>query len=410
MHSLLLRNRQGTSHVLHYDEEKHALFQNGECLEPDMSNLPMPHQGRTLRISLGKRCNFRCAYCLQGLAGDRRASHDVTEASALDALVEALRPMLEKQTFDGVQFWGGEPLVYFNVMQYLHEKISKLLGTKTKFGFCTNGSLLYGERMQWILDNHISVSLSWDGDGQHLRGEDPLRSPRTRDNIRELFEQKQCSLSPVLTRESGQLGDIIHKAKKLLGIDAVSLSDLAFLVAHDDMSAQAALPENRLRTYAAGIHRHCLSGELDAVSTLFFKAVHFLRRLNSHPVQTGETACFASSDNVLTVDLRGNILTCQNFEASSKGENGETYCLGNIFGGMERRRPNLRALKKRQQTRCLHCPARQICKGGCPYWPAKYVDYNCRASLAQAMPVLGIAMHMLTGDVLTRIIPLSREQ
>lgn len=406
MHELLLQTRDGERSSLLYDERAHALFRNGERLAPDPAFLPpaSDENRRVLRVSLGKRCNFRCAYCLQGLSGADRAAADAPDPAALDRLVEALAAEHETRPFTDTQFWGGEPLVYFETIRRLHAGLSAAFGPDAGFGFCTNGSLLFGERMRWILDNHIHVTVSWDGDGQPLRGEDPLLSPRTRDNVRRLVELGRCAIAPVLTRASGDVVHIGARAEQLLGLDRVPVADIAFLIIHDETSGRAAMPESSLRAHAAAMHRYCLARGGAMPGSVFSRAAGFLRSLNVRPARVGETACFVGKAGTMTVDTRGNILTCQNFEADTVGERGETYRLGNIIEGGERRRPDLAALEKRQKTRCATCAVRQICRGGCPYWPDGYEDYNCRAAFAQALAILGVAVFWLTGGVLTEVV------
>jgi uncharacterized protein len=57
-------------------------------------------------------------------------------------------------------FFGGEPLLYFDIIKKL---ISKLYGENINYSLITNGSLLNDEIVTFLNNNNISVSISWDG-------------------------------------------------------------------------------------------------------------------------------------------------------------------------------------------------------------------------------------------------------
>jgi radical SAM protein with 4Fe4S-binding SPASM domain len=126
---------------------------------------------------------------------------------------------------------------------------------------------------------------------------------------------------------------------------------------------------------------------------------------------TVETAsrCFVTDKNTLTVDLAGNILTCQNFEARAVDEDsGEPHCLGKIEdlapGTSVPVSPAVRMTEK-QRTKCSRCLVLSVCRGGCPYSPEAYEDYNCAAAYYQYLPVVGLALHHLTGKLLMEVKP-----
>ncbi|MDR2056483.1 MAG: hypothetical protein LBQ10_11550 [Desulfovibrio sp.] len=46
-----------------------------------------------------------------------------------------------------------------------------------------------------------------------------------------------------------------------------------------------------------------------------------------------------------------------------------------------------------------------VCRGGCPFIPDKYLEYHCREKYHTSLAIFGLALHMLTGDVLTEVRP-----
>ncbi len=48
---------------------------------------------------------------------------------------------------------------------------------ESKFSLITNGSLLSREKLDFIAEHDIEITISHDGPGQHLRGPDPFDDP-----------------------------------------------------------------------------------------------------------------------------------------------------------------------------------------------------------------------------------------
>ncbi len=416
MYNLILRHSDGGKSILEYNEENHEMTQAGRRLSLDAAELPACKDARwqcseklSVRISLGKRCNFHCAYCHQEKWRDRARKRlpEDAEKKDLARLVHALVKLAQEHGGIGdIQFWGGEALMYFEEIRYLHAELSKALGPETLFFLATNGALMHGERFRWVMEHDIRVSLSWDGKGQFLRGEDILRSPKTAANIRALFarDPEKTSLAPVITSKSGSMKEICAEAKTILGVEELRLTDASLVVVVDEASRNVAVPASDLPAYSRCLHKDLLSGNLPEAQWAYTEALVFLRDLNVRSFPVGATRCFAASPKTLTVDMHGNILTCQNFSASSVDEEGEKHLLGTIFSSRPKKSPDLHRLKERQTGRCRHCVVRQICKGGCPYWSKTYLDYNCKAYHAQTFPLLGLALHMLTGGVLAEVV------
>ena len=280
------------------------------------------------------------------------------------------------------------------------------LDPEIKFGICTNGSLVHGERFAWIVDQNIGLTLSYDGKGQHLRGTDVLRDPATADNLKQLFRERpdDTSISAVVSKASGSPEDIIKYTSELLEVDKPSFGVTDHIMVVDKYSQSCALSSEELQQYALSLHKALITGEVQNLQSCRGAALRFVENINKRAlIPDGQTRCFVSSDQTVSIDLDGNILPCQGYGAKDLIREGVTYGCGNIFAGEEIRDPDLTQLTERQQTRCSKCVMRQLCGGGCPYGPKEYEDYNCAANFAMSLPALGLAMHMLTGGILEEI-------
>ena len=138
-----------------------------------------------LKIQLGLSCNYSCEYCSQRFV----PTAEETSSKHVDKFLENLDSWM-KETPKKVEFWGGEPLVYFKTLKPLAEAL-RIKWPDVKFLMITNGSLLTPEINDWLVEQNFSVGISHDGPGQPVRGPDPLNDADKRDNILDLFKRKK---------------------------------------------------------------------------------------------------------------------------------------------------------------------------------------------------------------------------
>jgi uncharacterized protein len=114
-----------------------------------------------LTLVLTHACNLGCPYCYMGEKFGRRMPREIGDKSLAWGFSQ-LHAGEEIQ----LGYFGGEPLMAFDLLQYFHgqaqklaaEKSVKLVGAMT-----TNATLLTEERMQWMAANGVVVAVSLDG-------------------------------------------------------------------------------------------------------------------------------------------------------------------------------------------------------------------------------------------------------
>jgi len=109
-------------------------------------------------ICITAKCQLDCSYC----SLDREVQ-DITESmlyDALDLLFTAKKDILE------IQFFGGEPLLRFDLMEkavnYATEKNQKI-GKNIRYVLTTNGLILNDENCQFLKQHDFTLLLSIDG-------------------------------------------------------------------------------------------------------------------------------------------------------------------------------------------------------------------------------------------------------
>ena len=108
-------------------------------------------------------CNFNCSYCRQ------KKEKKVMRLSTIESAVPFFYPFLEEQTT--VIFYGGEPLLAFDVLQHavsLFLELEKTGKKRLKFSLTTNGSLLTDEILDFFNRHRFYLLLSFDGGGQDM--------------------------------------------------------------------------------------------------------------------------------------------------------------------------------------------------------------------------------------------------
>lgn len=106
-------------------------------------------------------CNCRCPYCFVEGKRPKSMSRE-TALKSLEFLLEYGRGYAKP----GVLFFGGEPLLEFDLMHYIVEKAEELQeGRKVEFNYSitTNGTLLNKDMLAFFREKNIKFLLSMDG-------------------------------------------------------------------------------------------------------------------------------------------------------------------------------------------------------------------------------------------------------
>lgn len=125
-------------------------------------------------------CNFSCSYCYQ--------PHSCLYLDTEKALKTAdfFFPFLDEGSF--INFYGGEPLLAFDVMREVvsrMERLSERTGKKVGFSITTNGSLVTDEILAFFDRHRFSVLLSFDG---------PAQNDGRRKGSRKMLESVLCRM------------------------------------------------------------------------------------------------------------------------------------------------------------------------------------------------------------------------
>lgn len=404
--------RGGPDLRLRYNTDTSELF-NADTGKPIISSQLQVRQGdaafavsvdtpatkespRVLKISLGLSCNYECEYCSQRFVP--RAAE--TNPGEVESFVSELDDWVT-QAPEQIEFWGGEPLVYIKTLKPLAESL-RVKYPKAVFLIITNGSLLTPEINQWLDELGFQVGLSHDGPGQHVRGPDPLEDAEKRAAILDLWSRLgskgRMSFNAMLNRNNPSRAEIQKFFVELTGDPSVPIGEGGFVDAYDEGGMANSLKPEEFAAFRNLAFHEVRTGQATNFVAIRDRVASFVNsiRVGRPSSVVGQKCGMDKSDNI-AVDLRGNVLTCQNVSAASVAPNGQSHHIGHVSDMANVKLNTATHWSKRDE--CPSCPVLHICKGACMFLEGDLWETSCDNAFSDALPVLAAGIEFLTGCV-----------
>ena len=393
-----------TTGLLH-DGDGHAigaprpdLFDYVPAFKADQANVPIRKHNApsVLKIQMGLSCNYSCSYCLQ----KHVPRADEVSASRVAGILSKISTHIQGSPTN-IQLWGGEPLVYIKTLKPLVAGLKGLFPS-ARFSIITNGSLLNREINDWIIDNDIGVSLSHDGPGQKFRGPDPFSDADKTTAILDLYWRKKQAGDPVtvgamIHAENGDRAEVALWLSEKFGDPDISIGEGAIIEVYDKDATEMS-PKTRAQ------HLELRNVSLRNIRQRKDRAFHVARTRMGEWLDTMQRGrmldslgmkCGMDLPDTLTVDLMGNVITCQNTSIASHAPNGHPHKGGTI--------DDLDAVEIKtsvhflNRDHCQGCPVVQACKGGCMYLTGDLFYASCNNTFTDHIPYFAAAVEALTG-------------
>ena len=349
---------------------------------------------RTLKVSLGLSCNYECNYCSQRFVPHAESSNPGEIEPFLAQLTNALTYPPQR-----IEFWGGEPMVYWKTLKPLAERMRDLY-PKAGFAIITNGSLLDEEKNSWLDDLGFDVGISHDGPGYHARGADPMDDPEKRAAIMDLYARLKpkgrISINCMMHKENPSRAAVQDWLRARFGDDVI-IGEGAFIDPYDEGGMAATLDtQSEQIGYRVTAFDELRTGRIANFSITNQKIQGFINSLReARPASSVGQKCGMDKADSIAVDLYGNVLTCQNVSAASTSPNGESHLIGKL--------DNLEAVAMKTATHwskreeCSSCPVLQLCQGSCMFLHGPLWDAGCDASYSDNIPFFAAGLEYLTG-------------
>lgn len=115
-------------------------------------------------IAITEQCNLRCTYCCY--SGEYKGNHSHNSRTLCEGDIQAIYDFIDKTAKTKpirISFYGGEPLINYPLVQYAIQSGQQRWEDDVTFSLSTNGTLLTEERIEWLVNNGVELSISIDG-------------------------------------------------------------------------------------------------------------------------------------------------------------------------------------------------------------------------------------------------------
>ena len=320
---------------------------------------------KSLCLHIAHDCNLACRYCCAGegeYKGDRSLMSLEVGKKALDFLVanSGNRRNLE------VDFFGGEPLMNFDVVKELvayGRELEKTHDKHFRFTLTTNGVLLRDDVIEFANKEMDNIVLSIDGRTEvhdHMR---PFKNGKgSYDFILDKFKKVAESRNQ---QKYYVRGTFTHYNLDFVK-DVLSLADEGF----EQISVEPVVagPEEPYAIREEDIPQICEGYDELAKEMLKrkkegrgFNFFHYMIDLSGGPCVYKRLSGCGSGTEYLAVTPWGDLYPCHQFV----GE--EEFCLGNVDDGIvnTEMRDTFKLCNVYAKEECRNCFAKFYCSGGC---------------------------------------------
>lgn len=361
----------------------------------------------TLKIQLGLTCNYSCEYCSQRFV--EKAPE--TSRKHIDDFMDMVKNLkFNKENGIRVEFWGGEPFLYIKTIEPLVKEFKSFfssLGVKVRYSIISNGSLLTEELCDWIVDNLDGFAISHDGPGQYVRGPDPLEDKKHLELIVDLYKRMNnkknsgMSFNAMINEKNMSRKAVYEWFRDLVEIEDVKIGEGAFIDAYDEGGLSMSLSsKNKHFEFRKLAFEELFNsdGQYYNFDIVRRKVQSFNKAILGHDNAKYITQkCGMDDENTIAVDLKGNVLTCQNVSYISMNSNGEPH-LGGTIKDIE----NVSLTSSThwsQRDHCTDCPVLHICRGSCMYAANEYWEQSCDNSYSDNVVFFALAFEQITGYI-----------
>ncbi|MFC1478676.1 radical SAM protein [Candidatus Margulisiibacteriota bacterium] len=367
--------------------------QDGQLNTVLESNPYKPHITRIF-LHLSNKCNLKCTYCYANTE-NHEYKETIMDKKTIDQALSFLINLSPDRDKYNIVFFGGEPLLFPDLMQYTENSIrNKYADKRFVYSLTTNGTLLTKKSHAFLKKNKVSVMLSLDGDKtNHDRNRINANGVGSYDAIMENIDKYKTLPAPTSARVTLTKGNYdliaIYEHLKMLKIDSVLFLPVSLESADPHALDSADISKFKKEfSKLAAYYLSCLMKEEKTTKILNFTGV--LRQLYQRIPNKRHCgmAC-----NRLAISSNGDIYPCQRFVGNKQ------YCMGNVNTTFDQKKmvyfsdiTNVENI-----STCANCIAQYICAGGCYYDSVLYngdlcAPYKNNCDLMQHIVSLGIVM------------------
>ena len=332
----------------------------------DVKQLQDPGVVKSMCLHVAHDCNLRCKYCFAATGdfcmGERKLLSFEVGKAALDWLVAKSGKRVNLE----VDFFGGEPLMNFEVMRQLVEygrSIEKEKNKKFKFTTTTNCVLMTEEIIDFFNKEMGNVVISIDGRPEvhdrmrptvNGKGSYAIIAEKAKEFAKRRGHQEYYVRGTYTGYNKDFANDVLFLADE--GFEQLSVEPVV-----TDPACEYALKEEDLPELKAEYDRLAQIYLDRRANGKWFNFFHFNVDLAGGPcLRKRLTGCGAGNEYV-AVTPDGDIYPCHQFVGR------EGYRMGSVLDGSFDRaiQEKFAANNVLKKEKCRECWARFFCSGGC---------------------------------------------
>ena len=320
---------------------------------------------KALCLHVAHTCNLNCSYCFASQGkyhGDRALMSYEVGKQALDFLMDhsGTRHNLE------VDFFGGEPLMNFDVVKQLvayARSVEKERGKHFRFTLTTNGMLIDDDGIDFANREMSNVVLSLDGRKEvHDRYRVDYAGNGSWEKIVPKFQKlvqarqgKNYYMRGTFTHANP---DFLKDIQTMLDLGFTELSMEPVVAAHGDPAALTEADKEIVMQQYEDLARLMLQRDKEGRPFTFY---HYMIDLKGGPCIYKRISGCGSGTEYMAVTPWGDLYPCHQFVGDEK------FKLGNIWDGVENHavQAEFAGCNVYAREECRDCWARLYCSGGC---------------------------------------------
>lgn len=344
-------------------ESNEMIFSNDNYLQD--VNMNKEKIVKALCLHIAHDCNLKCEYCFasQGdFNGEKAFMSLETGKKALDFLVKNSKNRRNLE----VDFFGGEPLMNFDVVKelvYYGRKIEKENNKNFRFTITTNGLLLDQEKMDFINEHMSNVVLSLDG---RREVNDNMRKTINGQGSYDLIVPKFLDMANSRNGKDYYLRGTFTSKNLDFSKDIMEMYKLGF----KSVSVEPVVTEPEMEYAILEKHLATILDEYDKLSKEYIKIkrkdkdfnfFHFMIDLNQGPCAIKRASGCGAGVEYLAVTPEGDLYPCHQFVGDEK------FLLGNLDEGIKNTSlvDEFNEANVYNKEDCSNCWAKFYCSGGC---------------------------------------------
>ena len=349
--------------------ELYSIYKSGQLFSADdygiYAEKMVMSPVKAMCLNVSHDCNLRCEYCFAG-KGDYDQGRMVMSAETGKKAIDFLIKQSQERQFLEVDFFGGEPLMNFEVVKQVVDyarSLEKAHNKHFRFTITTNGLLLTDDKIDYINKEMDNIVLSLDG------------RKSVNDKVRARVDGSGCyeAIAPKFQKMVERRGEkeyyvrgTFTKYNKDFSDDVLALAELGF----DQVSVEPVVAAPDMPYALTDSDLPEIFAEYDRLSNILLDKTkkgnginffHFMLDLDQGPCAIKRLRGCGCGNEYVAITPTGEVYPCHQFIGH------EEWMMGSVHDGSFDLQAKARFSKATVYDKedCKTCWAKFYCSGGC---------------------------------------------